>query len=287
MQVRTSICKSAFSSVLFGFALLTTFISLAQEPNPHADLAPMLQDEVPGEELAPAATQLDVKQLAPLIRFLYQATRETKESAILAQLTEAKDLLATGADVKATDTLGRTPLHWVVFGSSYNAKPAVLVLYEEIATQLLAKGVELNRQDAYHNTALDYLLYSPNFEMQTLLLENSATSGFLEASNTFIEQIESGSLKPTGVGMKVSSTATLYPGQTIDVRLNSTVYSDRSRTGDPIEGVITYPLCKGGELVACPDGELVLSPGTRVNGTILFAQRPLINILGRDSSLIF
>src|SRR5205085_11539363 len=83
----------------------------------------------------------------------------------------------------------------------------------------------------------------------------------------------SGSLKPTGVRMKVSSTGTLYPGQTIDVRLNSTVYSDRSQTGDPIEGVITYPLCKGGELVACPDGELVLSPGTRVNGTILFAQK--------------
>ena len=102
--------------------------------------------------LAPAATQLDVKQLAPLIRFLYQATRETKESAILAQLTEAKDLLAAGADVKATDTLGRTPLHWVVFGSSYNTKPAVLVLYEEIATQLLAKVSSLT--DRTHITIL-------------------------------------------------------------------------------------------------------------------------------------
>jgi LssY C-terminus len=67
--------------------------------------------------------------------------------------------------------------------------------------------------------------------------------------------------------------ADLAPGKTIDVRLNGAVYSDRSRTGDPIEGTVTYPLCKGGEQVACKPGDLVLPPGTRVNGTVLFSQK--------------
>jgi len=51
------------------------------------------------------------------------------------------------------------------------------------------------------------------------------------------------------------------------------VYSDRSRTGDPIEATVTYPLCKTGENISCKPGELLVPPGTKVNGTVLFAQR--------------
>jgi ankyrin repeat protein len=50
---------------------------------------------------------------------------------------------------------------------------------------LIQRGVEINREDHYQDTALDYLIYSPNFEMQTLLIENGATSGFLVAVNNF------------------------------------------------------------------------------------------------------
>ncbi len=57
------------------------------------------------------------------------------------------------------------------------------------------------------------------------------------------------------------------------MRLDVPLYSDRSRTGDPITGTVTYPLCKNGELVACKEGELLLAPGTKVNGTVLFAQK--------------
>jgi len=51
------------------------------------------------------------------------------------------------------------------------------------------------------------------------------------------------------------------------------VHSDRSRTGDPIEATVTYPLCKTGENISCTDGELLIPPGTKVNGTVLFAQK--------------
>lgn len=76
-----------------------------------------------------------------------------------------------GADVKATDAQGRTALHWTIFGSSYNVKTSILVAYEQIADALITRGVEINREDVYQDTALDYLLYSPIFEIQTLLIE--------------------------------------------------------------------------------------------------------------------
>src|ERR1700722_536771 len=106
-------------------------------------------EEIPGDELEEAAVRLDLSHSSPLIQKLYEATRETKEQAILDLLTEAKQLLADGADVKAIDQYGRTALHWTVFGSSYSTKSRVIVSYEQIADQLIQHGVDINREDVY------------------------------------------------------------------------------------------------------------------------------------------
>jgi hypothetical protein len=258
--------------------------------------------EVPDEnaeegELEPAAVAIDESGTSPLIQALYQATRLTKESEILEKLETAEKLLDAGADVKAVDAQGRTSLHWAVFGSSYSTKPKTLVKYEEITDTLIAKGVEINREDVYQDTALDYLLYSPTFEMQTLLIEHGASSGFLAAFYHFFSDLaQAQAQKNSGQsqakqGQRVqaaqvqalpstfdqavalSRAADLTPGQTLSVRLDVPVYSDRSRTGDPLMATVTYPLCKGGENITCPDGELLIPPGTRVDGTVLFATK--------------
>lgn len=231
------------------------------------------QEESPDEELAPAVLQLDVSRDPPLIQALYQATRETKEEPTLQRLAEAKELIRNGADVKATDEQGRTALHWAVFGASYTTRPKVLVAYEEIADALIQRGVDINHEDSHNDTALDYLLYSPNFEMQTLMIENGASSGFLAAFFHFFNDTGKGIPKTHAAGVAASRKADLAPGQTLSVRLDSAVYSDQSRTGDPIEATVTYPLCKNGEQIACKKGELLVPPGTKVKGTILFAQK--------------
>jgi len=217
------------------------------------------------EELAPAAVTLDVSKDPPVIQALYKATRETKEPAILDNISEAKKLVDDGADLKATDPQGRTALHWAVFGSSYNTKAKVLVAYEKLADEMLQHGVELNREDVYHNTALDYLLYSPNFEMQTLLLENGATSGFLAAFGQFFDAVSDGFPKTQAERIAVTRTADLTPGMIMRIQLQSPVYSDRSRTGDPVTAWVVEPVYNG--------KTLLIEPGVIVEGTVLFAQK--------------
>jgi len=239
-----------------------------------------IPEETPEEELAPAALGIDVSSSPPLIQTLYQATRETKENDILARLEQAKQLVESGADLKATDPQGRTALHWAVFGASYIPKPSVLVAYEDLADTLIARGVAINHQDDYQDTALDYLLYSSSFEMQTLLLESGANSGFLAgvyqaADPCNLPQSARTSATPpvTASRAKTARDDQIFAGATLSIRLDVPVYSDRSRTGDPIQGTVTYPLCKDGEQIECKPGELLVSPGTKVSGTILFAQK--------------
>ena len=232
-----------------------------------------IPEESADDELAPAAVQLDTANLSPLLQELYQATRETREQEVLARLAHVKELIEGGADLKATDAKGRTALHWAIFGASYHTKATVLVAYEEIADALIRRGVEINKQDAYQDTALDYLLYSPSFEIQTLLIENGASSGFLAAFYNFFNQV-SVCLPPTpAAAVALTRKADLAPGATMSIRLDVPVYSDRSRTGDPLEATVTYPMCRSGELLACKDGDLLVSPGTKVNGTVLFAAK--------------
>jgi hypothetical protein len=247
-----------------------------QDSQPQAveTTVPDIPEEVPEEELAPAALEIDVSKQSPLLQTLYKATRETKEKEILARLAEAKALINSGTDLKAIDPQGRTALHWVVFGSSYSNKASVTVAYEELADAMIQRGIDINHQDIYQDTALDYMLYSPSFEMQTLLMESGATSGFLVATFRFFDEMQMQSpASDVPKAISLSRRADLSPGATLSVRLTSPVYSDRSRTGDPVEGVVTYPLCKDGEKMVCKDGELVVAPGTKVNGTVLFATK--------------
>src|SRR5262249_25233751 len=49
------------------------------------------------------------------------------------------------------------------------------------------------------------------------------------------------------------------------IRLNTPVWSDKSRTGDPVEAVVISPVMRG--------NEVLLAPGTLIDGTVLFAAK--------------
>src|SRR6185369_11465494 len=158
-----------FIALCGGLATLAgpgAFLSLVRAAVPkqeiHASEPPQvapedIPEEAPENELAPAALRLDMSSSPPLIQTLYQATRETKENEILARLAQARKLVESGADLKATDPQGRTALHWAVFGSSYSSRPGVLVAYEDLVHTLITRGVPINQEDVYQDTALDYL----------------------------------------------------------------------------------------------------------------------------------
>jgi hypothetical protein len=202
-------------------------------------------------ELSAAQLQFDMSNRSALIRALYDATRETKEQQTLAILTQALELIHDGTDLQDADSYGRTALLWAAMGASPATKPAILKVYAKIADRLIDAGVDVGRKDIYNNTAFDYLLYSSDYEMQTLLLENGAMSRGLG----FDKNVADG----------YAHEAALTPGLMISIRLTTPVWSDRSRTGDPIEAVVTAP--------ALRNSRVVLPPGTKLDGTVLFAQK--------------
>jgi ankyrin repeat protein len=220
-------------------------------------------------EVAPPV-DLDMSGAPPLIVALYRSTRETKEPDVLNRIAEARALIESGADVQALGPQGRTALHWVAFGSSSTEKPNILTAYEDIAELLIERGVDINKEDIYQDTPLDYADYSPHFELHTLLIENGGVSGYFTGNvedrfTQLFHDVEVASETGNIGKLRKALAADLRPGQTMDVRLTTPVWSNRSRTGDPVEAIVVAPVVTG--------SRVVLSPGTRIEGTVFFAQK--------------
>ena len=98
--------SSSLRSLLFALCVIVVFTLFTGRVRAYGDTAP--SDKHPAkasekdaqaqesdsdyepdpaeDELAPAAVQLDVSAVSPLLQELYQATRETKEQDVLARL---------------------------------------------------------------------------------------------------------------------------------------------------------------------------------------------------------
>jgi ankyrin repeat protein len=89
-------------------------------------------------------------------------------------LAIAKLLIEKGADVKATDHLGRTPLHALAALPKHNddARKAGL----GVAEMLLAKGADWRVQDKFGKTALEVARMSDYQGLVSLLSSREETS---------------------------------------------------------------------------------------------------------------
>ena len=92
-------------------------------------------------------------------RALIQAARTGNHEAV-------KQHLASGADVNATDRIGRTPLH---FASSVGDKKFVEFL--------ITKGADLNAKDQNGRTPLDRTIFHKHSKIADLLRKHGGKTG--------------------------------------------------------------------------------------------------------------
>jgi ankyrin repeat protein len=239
--------------------------TVAQQPAtvkpPAASQTPSDQDEpsAQDEERPPAK-----KKFTPaksLNEALYLSTREDRNTT--AYLDQAKKLLEQGADPKAADAQKRTPLHWAVIGAMY-ADRKQASSYLDIAELLIAQGAEVNAEDRYGNTPLDYQELSSAHEMLELLLDADGT-GRNELAR--LEELLSSVLAAARAGDVAKVQAELLNdlplGVVIPIKLTTPASSNKSRAGDPLEAVVAAPVSF--------DNLVVIAPGTRLEGTVLYA----------------
>ncbi len=210
------------------------------------------------------------KQFVPassLIEAVYLSSREDRNTA--AYLDQAKTMLARQkADAKAADDKGRTPLHWAVIGAMYADKNSA-TSYIDLAELLIAAGSDVNVEDAYGNTPLDYQEMSSTQEMLELLLEAEARYGNGQNELAQMEKLLgniAAAAKADDIGtVRRALEADLPLGTVLPIKLTSGVSSKKNRAGDVIEAVVAAPVMVG--------NRLVIAPGTKLEGTILSATK--------------
>ena len=84
-------------------------------------------------------------------------------------------LIASGAEIDAQDTTGKTPLHWAADRGN-----AALV------TLLLSRGADPNAEDRIGKTPLQWARHANNGEMVKLLRRNGATESEYPVNATYV-----------------------------------------------------------------------------------------------------
>jgi hypothetical protein len=205
----------------------------------------------------------------PLIEAFYQASRQDDGKASSRYLDQAKELISRGAEVKAKGAFGRTALHWAVIGAIYADEEKHRQALVELAETLLDRQAPVNAEDDYGNTPLDYQEVSPHDEILYLLLEHGARNG--DSQNTperlrrLMDDLSSAAKAGDLKRLREALTFDLPVGAELQIRLTTGVGSHTSRSGDPIEAVITAPV-----IVA---GRQVIGPRTKIQGTVMLAQK--------------
>ncbi len=222
---------------------------------------------------ATAAAQEKEKAVSPekgrqLVEALQLATLEKKESTARKYLQRARALVEEGADPSVKGEQGRTALHWIAIGTAQFRGRDTLRAYRELAELLIDAGIDVNAEDDYGNTALDWEEANPQDALRYVLEQADARRGIshreAERLADYIGNLRQLARKKQFQAVAEALEADVPEGTLIWVRLTKPVHSKESRCGEKLEGVVIAP--------AMANGRVVLSPGTRVEGTLLAVQ---------------
>jgi hypothetical protein len=223
------------------------------------------QAQPPGAEAPRPRSPEKGKQL---VEALQLATLEKKEGTARKFLQRARALVDEGAEVNAKGEQGRTALHWIAIGTAQFSGKETHRAYRELAEILIDEGIDVNAEDDYGNTALDWEEANPRDVLRYVLEQAGARRGISHRDSErladYIAHLRELSSKRQFTALASALQADLPEGTLIWVRLTKPVHSKHSRCGEKLEGVVIAP--------AMADGRVVLSPGTKVEGTLLSVQ---------------
>lgn len=258
------------SKTALSFSILTILLSVTQGADSLG--SPRLDDHANLERTFPQVASIDPARGAgpsPLIEAIRQSSRQAKVGESLRYVDQAKELISKGAEVDVRDQEGRTPMHWTVIGAMYAEKQNHKQAYVELAELLVFQGADVNVEDVYGNTPLDWQEVSPTEEMGQILIENDARTGFSQdesvRNSRLLERLyaaeEAGDLER----LRSLLAADIPPGTDIQIRLTTTVASNSSWAGDPVEAVVTAPVVRA--------NRIVVNAGSKMQGSVLYAAR--------------
>ena len=215
---------------------------------------------------APPTAPAEAKEKGrQLVEALQLATLEKKESAAKKYVQRARALVEEGADVSARGEQGRTALHWVAIGTVQFRGRDTHRAYRELAEILIDAGIDVNAEDDYGNTALDWEEANPQDALRYVLEQADARRGVSHRESErladFIGDLREMARKRQFSALASALEADVPEGTRIWIRLAKPVHSKNSRCGEKLEAVVIAP--------AMANGRVVLSPGTKVEGTLL------------------
>jgi len=222
---------------------------------------------------APSAGSSPAKKISPekgrqLVEALQLATLEKREATARKFIQRARALVDEGADVNARGEQGRTALHWTAIGTAQFSGKETRRAYRELAEVLIDEGIDVDAEDDYGNTALDWEEANPRDVLRYVLEQADARRGVSHRESErladYIAHLRELSAKKQFTALAAALQADVPEGTLIWVRLTKPVHSRHSRCGEKLEGVVIAP--------AMANGRVVLSPGTKVEGTLLSVQ---------------
>ena len=186
-------------------------------------------------------------QSSPLIDALYQASRQENEKTSAPLLEKAADLLAQGTDVKAVGSHRRTALHWAVIGAMPARGEKQIRTYVDLVEQLLTRGADVNAEDEFGATALDYWEnVSSTTEITFLLLDGGARNGSgrdeSASVKTLLDNLTAASQAGDTNLIQTTLAFDLPIGAELQVRLSTAISTNTSRAGDVIEALLLAPV---------------------------------------------